>query len=189
MTRLRIDFAPARSWAARPFMWIALALALGWCGYEAWRYRELVAAHQALQSDLSAAHSRIGEMAGRTAAKSQVSARDWNQAVRTAAQLNAPWGRLLEEVQLSVGDKVALLSMEADVATASLRLQAEAKDMDALVAFAGRLRAVAGFEDVALESHQVSLQDPLLPVRFSVALRVNPALIDAPIAFEAGWPR
>jgi Tfp pilus assembly protein PilN len=71
-------------------------------------------------------------------------------------------------VEASVGDQVTLLGVEPDTEKRELRLIAEAKDLDAMLAYARRLQESALFSDAYVVSHQIQQQDPQKPVRFVV---------------------
>jgi Tfp pilus assembly protein PilN len=92
---------------------------------------------------------------------------------RLARQLNTPWSALLDALESSLPDGVALVSIEPDAAQGSVRLQVEAKTLDALLAYAASLNAVHPFQSVALVKHETNEQDPTRPLRLSLEAKLN----------------
>lgn len=87
---------------------------------------------------------------------------------RIINQLALPWDRLFTEVETSIGDQVTLLSIEPDMSTNTLQITAEAQDLDAMLAYAKRLRTSEVFKDAHLKSHQIQADVAGKPVRFVV---------------------
>lgn len=96
--------------------------------------------------------------------------RAWNQVVR---QLNTPWASLLTALESVTPDDVALVSIEPDARQASVRLQAEAKSLDALLVYAQALQGAEPFADVAPVKHETNEQDPNRPVRLTLNIRLR----------------
>lgn len=70
-----------------------------------------------------------------------------------AAQLALPWGGLFDAVEASANADVALLALEPDPNRGQLRLTAEARDKDAMLAYIERLQRQPTMARVTLESH------------------------------------
>ena len=94
----------------------------------------------------------------------------WNQVTR---QLNTPWTALLDALEASQPDDVALVSIEPDARQGTVRLQAEARSLDTLLAFARQLGTAPLFETVALVKHETNEQDGNRPVRLSLDIRLR----------------
>jgi hypothetical protein len=91
----------------------------------------------------------------------------WNEA---ALQLNTPWPALLAALEQATPADVALVSIEPDARSRSVRLQAEAKALDALLAYAQALQGRAPIGAVMPARHETNDQDPNKPLRLSMQL-------------------
>ena len=96
--------------------------------------------------------------------------RAWNTVAR---QLNTPWSTLLDTLESVTPADVALVSVEPDAAQAAVRLQAEARSLQALLAYEQSLRAAPLFREVALIRHETNESDPVRPVRLHLVLRMQ----------------
>lgn len=96
--------------------------------------------------------------------------RAWNEVVR---QLNTPWSALLASLEAATPEDVALVSIEPDAKQARVRLQAEAKTLDALLVYAQALQSAGPFAEVALVKHETNEQDPSRPVRLTLSIRLR----------------
>lgn len=91
------------------------------------------------------------------------------RAVRQVAQqLMTPWADLLDSLESAPVGSVALLSVEPSVAKQSLRLTAEARNSQDMLAYLSALQRDARLTAVVLVSHQVQAQLPGTPVRFQI---------------------
>lgn len=97
--------------------------------------------------------------------------RDWNQIVR---QLNTPWAVILDTLEQNAPDNVALVAIEPDPRTATVRLQVEAKTLDSLLHYAGSLKGAGPFREVVLHKHETNDQDANRPVRLSFDVQLKP---------------
>jgi hypothetical protein len=84
------------------------------------------------------------------------------------ARLDFPWGGLLKTLETSVGDDIALLAVEPDPAHHQVRIEAEARNWDAMIEYIGRLDGEGLLIEAHLVSHRVERTDPQAPVRFVV---------------------
>lgn len=82
-------------------------------------------------------------------------------------QMTIPWDRLFRELASSADETIALLAVEPDVQTRQVRIQGEARDLQAMLAYSRRLEAgtLAG---VMLLDHEIKTQDSRRPVIFSM---------------------
>lgn len=85
-------------------------------------------------------------------------------------QLNLPWRDLAAALGEATPASIALLALEPDARRRTLRISAEAKDSDAMLAYVARLQAEEWFSSVVLMRHEVMEQDPNRPLRFQVSV-------------------
>ncbi|RZA29425.1 MAG: hypothetical protein EOP92_37155 [Lysobacteraceae bacterium] len=92
------------------------------------------------------------------------------QAVNEAVmQLNLPWRDLVEAVRAATPSNVALLALEPDARRRTLRITAEARDSDAMLAYVAKMEEQGWFGSVALVRHEIAEQEPNRPLRFQVS--------------------
>lgn len=91
-------------------------------------------------------------------------------------QLALPWGAIIETLEDASTQDVAILQMQPDAQLKQLRLGAEARTYEAMIEYLRRLVAAKSLSDVHIVSHQVQMDDPRRPVRFTV----QASLIGAP---------
>jgi hypothetical protein len=96
--------------------------------------------------------------------------REWNQLIR---QLNIPWPTLLDALEDATPETIALVTIEPNPNQGSVRLQAEAKTLDTVLAYAQTLKTAGLFVDVVLLKHETNEQDASRPVRLSLDLRLK----------------
>lgn len=151
-------------------MTLAAVAACAVLAWEAWDAATQLA-HTRLE--LQAAQRRNATPRPRTEAKPAPADRQgWN---RIARQLNTPWPALLDALESGTPDHVALVSIEPDARQSSVRIQAEAKQLDALLEYAQQLAAAPLFQHVSLAKHETNEQDSNKPVRLTIDARVAPA--------------
>jgi hypothetical protein len=88
----------------------------------------------------------------------------------TVRALALPWNDVFGAIEAASTADVSLLALDPMPDKKMLKLHAEARNMDAALAY---LRALAGngmFAAVSLQSHQVQQADPQHPVRFLVLI-------------------
>lgn len=83
-------------------------------------------------------------------------------------QLTVPWAGVMLAIEQAAMRDVAILQLQPDAATRSLKLVAEARQREAMFEYLRRLGAAHGFSDVYIVSHQVQRDDPQRPIQFSV---------------------
>jgi Tfp pilus assembly protein PilN len=173
MRKVRIDFAPpslARSLLRTPrpawaIVWAlgftALSLAFAHAGLER-RQREIA---------LLQAQSQVRTQAPPAAAVAvrppvpEAQAAAVNAAV---LQLNLPWRALHDAVQAGTPASIALLALEPDARRNTVRITAEAKRSDDMIAYVEALQKVEWFSAVTLARHEINEQDPNRPIRFQL---------------------
>jgi len=80
-------------------------------------------------------------------------------------QLNLPWLDLLDAIEATRGEKVALLSIQPDSRQRTVRIAAEAKTVADALEYVRRLGAHPRFGGVHLLNHEIVQQDAQKPVR------------------------
>lgn len=96
--------------------------------------------------------------------------RHLNNVVR---QLNTPWQDLFNQLERLTPPEVALLSIEPDTQRDTIKLQAEAKTLDALLVYAAGLEQQGLFGRLTYSKHETNDQDPNKPTRLSFELEVR----------------
>ncbi|CAN7716783.1 hypothetical protein LJR039_006030 [Pseudorhodoferax sp. LjRoot39] len=170
MNALRIDFGPRARRRQRPWAWLLLAVAAASSVWlllplpPLWRQQQqLQAAHQDAVAQRAAVQAAVQDAA--------VPAAQREALAQAAARLHAPWPQLLAGIESAVDAQVVLLGLEPDAQARVVRIQAQARDMPALLAYLGRLAQVPGLAGVRLESHQILAQHPQRPVDGSIVAR------------------
>lgn len=168
--RVDIDFSPATR-RTRPLGLVLLALGMAsvvasglvWGG--AW------ARHRQQSQALVALERGAGETAPavrRPATPTPADMARARAAQRVAHDLQAPWADLLSALESAPAKNVALLSVEPSATRQQLRLTAEARDAEAMIDYVAALQAEPRLSQVTLASHQVQMQTPGRPTRFTV---------------------
>ena len=152
--------------------WVLLAVAAGIGLFLIWYYAILIRAFDAgelerarLQRPVSGTDHvpGIGEKARLRS--------EMRFARRVIEQLDTPWLALFAAVETAYDDNVTLLGIEPEPERREVRLFAEARDAEAMLAYVRQVRQSPVLRDAWLANHQVNLQDPLRPVRFSINAR------------------
>lgn len=92
-----------------------------------------------------------------------------NPTVKAALKgLGMSWEPLFDAIEAAARPHVALLAMEPDAGKGTVRLFLEAKDEKAMQQYVQGLAAQPGLAQVSLLSQETQLENPQLPIRFSV---------------------
>lgn len=174
MKRLDIDFAPTgvrralyrtglRTWALVALLF-ALSVVIGFLGYR------LVAQQKADEAALNAARVRarapvVVAVALRPPAISAPQAAAVNAAV---LQLNLPWRALHDAIGAATPPSIALLALEPDARKGTMRITAEAKSSDDMIAYIESIKQQELFASVTLARHEINDQDANRPIRFQL---------------------
>jgi hypothetical protein len=180
MRKVRIDFAPPgllrtllrmppRAWALVPAV---LALGLNVTGGVS-RYREEAAAVERLRAESVDTAARAAAAAGMAAAPVRAAVPEAQARAVNAAlmQLNLPWRGLHDAIQAATPAAIALLALEPDARKSSVRITAEARTSDDMIAYVGQLQRIDWFGTVLLARHEINEQDPNRPIRFQIDAR------------------
>jgi hypothetical protein len=167
---LRIDFV-RRPWRIErgAFALFGVAALLGAAAL--WQVRSGREANAALEAEL-ATQQRAGQQAVEVRAQSTIGperTRAINDAIR---RLNLPWEDILVALNKAASPQVALLALEPEPSNSIIKLQAEAKSFEAMLAYQRDLEAL--FPEAILTRHEVLLKEPGTPVRFSIQTRWGP---------------
>lgn len=172
MKKVRIDFAPRglrRSLFRAPYAWTAIVAVLALVpplATSVLHYREELREHERRVEQVEA---RARAQAPRPkAAPVPVPAAQAGAVNAAVLQLNLPWRGLHDAVQAATPPTVALLALEPDAKKRSLRITAEAKGSDDMIAYVEALQRIDWFDAVALVRHEINEQDPNRPLRFQV---------------------
>lgn len=158
--------------------WLATVCLIGALASLASVARQIWDTRQQLRSaraELAALQARKGESERRAASADRPAvgaqqSREWNQVVR---QLNTPWPAVLDALETTTPDNVALVAIEPDTRHGTVRVQAEAKTLDTLLGYVETLRSATSFSEVVLIKHETNDQDVTRPVRLSVQARLK----------------
>jgi Tfp pilus assembly protein PilN len=93
-------------------------------------------------------------------------ARKQGQAVMR--ELTAPWQNLLSIVEDYPAHDVALIGIDQNPAQSQIRITAEAKDFDAMIAYLKYLQSSALLREAVLNGHLIETNEPGTPVRFEI---------------------
>lgn len=157
--------------------------ALGSVAWQAWNTEAgLAAARQALQAAQRPKTSPVASPEKVRATLTSEQRTAWTQMAR---QLNTPWSALLDALEASLPDDVALVAIEPDASQGTVRLQVEAKSLDTLLAYARELQPIPLFANVDLVKHETNEQDGNRPVRLSLNIRLRASQGAAPEPQEA----
>lgn len=183
MRKLEIDFGPPRRSILHLVGGVMLLCAAALVAWDIWRYTLLIQARHTHRLEQDQLQNPVNVPASRTGSGiAAPSKEDVLRAVQAADRLNTPWDSLFESVEGAMDGQSVLLGMEPDMERRELRLRIEAKDMDAMLHCLKRIDAAPGLHGAYLEMHQVFLQDPQHPVRFTVLVRWTiPVLPAAPV--------
>ncbi|MCL2643885.1 MAG: hypothetical protein FWD51_00300 [Betaproteobacteria bacterium] len=152
--------------------WVLLVVAAGVGLLLVWHYAMLVREFDAGEVERIRLQRPISGTAHVPSAEEQVRLRtEIRFARRVIEQLDTPWLALFAAVETAYDDNVTLLGVEPEPERREVRLLAEAKDTEAMLAYVRQVRQSPVLRDAWLANHQVNLQDPLHPVRFSINAR------------------
>lgn len=168
MRRLELDFrrrprASLGGWTllAAGVLAAALAVSAG---------RQVTAATMRDQTALRQVEMKLPEAARPALSVAESKAREAALASmrRVQQQLNLPWDTLFETLESRSGPDIALLALTPDARKRSLRLSAEARDLEAMLAFHRQLEQSDALRDVSLLSHELVAQGSGRAIRFTL---------------------
>ena len=95
-------------------------------------------------------------------------------ALAVVGHLAGPGERLFVTLEAIDEPGVALLGLTPDTKARTLRIQAEARDPDAMLSYLRVLEQSRAFTQVVLVDHEIQDSDPQHPLRFSLAAAWGP---------------
>ncbi len=173
MQALNIRWSAAR----RPFTATGLLLAVVGLLSAAWvalDWQDAATEWQQLQAR-QARLTRAGQTSKRTPAASAnpsgtapLAREDAQSAAQIDAQLQRPWDVLLHSIEQSQVKDVALISLDVQVASSSLHLVGEAKDMEHALAYVKQLSRSPSVQKVYLSGQEEKQNGAQKVLRFSL---------------------
>jgi Tfp pilus assembly protein PilN len=175
MRKISIDFAPpslARTWHRAPRgTWSLLLAAFALAGPLA----SSVAQYRSLQREQAQRNAQVVQAQVRAAARTPAAApartvppAQAGAVNASVQQLNLPWRGLHDAVQVATPATIALLALEPDAKKSSVRITAEAKNSEDMIAYVEALQHIEWFSTVLLARHEINEQDANRPIRFQV---------------------
>lgn len=175
MKQLRIDFARASLrrtlFHTGPAGWALSVLALLLCLGAALQGWQLQGRQRADQAALAAAELRARVRAAAAPAPvraARISEAQAGAVNRIVLQLNLPWRDLHDAIAAATPASIALLALEPDARRRRMKISAEARTSEAMLAYVEQLKRQPLFADVALRRHEINEQDPNRPIRFQL---------------------
>jgi Tfp pilus assembly protein PilN len=182
MRKVNIDFAPPSLrralFHAPRATWSLLIVALALVGpllSVGAQYRSLRRMEAQQQAQAAQAQARAAVRAPVAAPVRAVPPAQAGAVNASVQQLNVPWRGLHDAVQAATPATIALLALEPDAKKSSVRITAEAKTSDDMIAYVEQLQRVEWFSAVLLARHEINEQDPNRPIRFQVDAQWRPA--------------
>jgi hypothetical protein len=164
------------NWLARPRIVSPLGLLLAGAGLmcAAWvtlNYLEVDAERSARlerleRADKATASDKTGSKP--TPALAPLARDDAQTAAQIAAQLQLPWDGLLHTLEQHPSKSVALISVDVQAASSSLRLVGEARTMADALAYARSLRQSSQVQKVFVSGQEEKMAGPQKVLRFSL---------------------
>jgi hypothetical protein len=164
MQRIELDFIRrgARSrWAPR----VLLACALGLAGDMAVSYVQLV--REVHSNEAIVARAKPHKPVANASPEEVALARD------TVERLGLPWSKLFAALEAAGSDQVALLAIEPDTKSGTVKISGDSKDYLAALGYVLTLSQNEALSHVQLVRHEVQQKDPQHPVSFSISAAWN----------------
>jgi hypothetical protein len=168
MQRIELDFVrrrPASRWAGR----VLLAVALGVTGEMGFTYVQL---ERAVNTNEAIVARAASSSHARKSAPS-VSAEELAAARETVDRLGLPWARLFTALEAAASEQVALLAIEPDTKSGTVKISGDSKDYLAALAYVLNLSQADALSQVQLVRHELKQNDPQRPVSFSIQAAWN----------------
>jgi hypothetical protein len=150
--------------------WVLAAIGLALCVAAAIIGSRLLARQQADQALVDAARARANVPVVVAVADNGPRISDTQAAAVNAAvmQLNLPWRALQDAINAATPPNIAMLALEPDARKRSMKITAEAKSSDAMIAYVEELKKQELFAGVAITRHEINELDPARPIRFQI---------------------
>lgn len=169
MPRLRIDFASRRGnpVPAGVLLLVVAGMLLAVSAERLWRAQQ---SNERARDVLETAVRRENVKAPRLAVSPTPQAKQAERQSRAVLrELTVPWQALLAIVEDYPGKDVALIGIDQNPVQNQIRITAEAKDLDGMVAYLKYLQDSALLGQAVLSAHLIENNVPGTPVRFQIA--------------------
>lgn len=160
--RLEIDCIapPRRRWRAGTVLLVA---ALAVAAHGAVRYRDIARERAPLATKLELLDAGPRDARPGSAARLTEEAKNVRTVLR---QLTLPWPQMIESVESTGSEQVALLQLQPEPERRLLRLTAEAGTQEAMLQYVRRLGESKMLGEVHLVSHEIQRESPSHAVQF-----------------------
>jgi len=165
MQRIELDFirrAPRSRWAGR----VLLACALGLAG-------DLAFSTVRLARTLGENEAIVARAQPKRPASAPASADEVALARDTVERLALPWSKLFAALEAAASEQVALLAIEPDTKSGTVKISGDSKDYLAALGYVLNLSKADALSHVQLVRHEVKQNDPQRPVAFSITAAWN----------------
>lgn len=167
--RMPVDFAPKGLSVGRVVGLLGFLAAVGIAGWSGWHYLQLQQKAESWQASQQRLHRNEAKpRAVNTPEEQERVKSELRFANRVIEKLDTPWDAMFGAVESAFSEQVTLLSVEPDTERREVRLLAEAKDLTAMLDYVQQVRESPVLKNGYLVDHQINLQDPQRPVRFTV---------------------
>lgn len=175
MKEIRIDFSGARPATAG---WALLLFAMGAaiCVAAVWQWNGFKIRETRANADLDRARGVLTAKSPPAVAPLNLPEARIGAINSAIIQLNLPWQALFEALEQTRPKNIALLSLEPDGKKRVLRILGEARQADDMLDFVRLLREQPRFSEATLTRHEINMQDPNRPLRFTVETSWKPEL-------------
>lgn len=185
MSGKSIEFAhsPARHWLGIQPTWrstilalIVLALCAIGGGWVAWSSADLISRAAQEREQIEWLHTRVTGLKGREDRPTTAFTRDEVVELnRIARQLNTPWATIFAVLERHTASTVALIAIEPDSNRGSVRVTAEGRSLQHLMAYAAHLREDRAVARVTPLEHDTAVQEPGAPLRMVLEFSFEPS--------------
>lgn len=170
MRRLQLDFQPRRTaLSAWALLGVGASLVAGAIVVQQNFNQQQTAVGQQLEVFERQLGKRPERAVSLTPAQSREQTEKLAQMRSVSQQLQRPWERLFSMLEALPQDDIALLTVTPDARKGQVRISAEARDLEAMLAFHKRLEASGELSDVSLLNHEIIAKQPEHPVQFNLS--------------------
>lgn len=98
----------------------------------------------------------------------QETQKELKQANEVLQQINLPWEALFDSLEYAVSKEIALLSVQPNVASRTIRINGEARNLAALTDFVEAIEREEVLKNAYLLNYKVKNENPYRPIAFSL---------------------
>ena len=165
MRALAIDFQ--RGPRPHPAGWLLLLAGCGLAGVVVHTARETTAQAHAQQARLARASAQLAAVTIPAATPTRSDAA-FTAAREALEQARLPWDQLFAALEAAQGQDVGLLTVAPEPARGQIRIEAEARNLGAMLSYQLLLQQQPGLAQVVLVDHSIMKDQPHAPVRFQL---------------------